>query len=133
VKILFALDGSEESRRALRYAERLHETDAVTLITVLPTLLEAPRTPAYTDPAADPEQVRGELREARERLAQAGIHAETTTAAGNPAAEILSAAEARGIELIVLGRQGQNAIERFVMGSVADRVAPRHLRRLLVR
>jgi hypothetical protein len=41
---------------------------------------------------------------------------------GNPAAEIISAAEARGVELIVVGRRGQHKGERFLMGSVSDRV-----------
>ena len=46
-------------------------------------------------------------------------------AVGNPAAEIIGAAEARGVELIVIGRRGQHRVERLLMGSLADR-AVRH-------
>jgi nucleotide-binding universal stress UspA family protein len=122
-KILIAYDGSDESRRALRYAERLVADDVVSIISVAPAVIEAPRTAEYTDPTSDPETHRRQLEEARAIIAEAsGVEPETLEAVGNPAAEIIAAAEARDIELIVLGRRGQHRIERFLMGSVADRV-----------
>jgi nucleotide-binding universal stress UspA family protein len=121
-KILFAYDGSDESRRALRYAEGLVAGDAVVVIGVVPSLIEAPRTTAFTDPSVDAQHLAEELEEVRELLASTGIAAEVVSTIGNPAAEILNAAEARGVELIVVGRHGQGAVERFLMGSVADRV-----------
>jgi nucleotide-binding universal stress UspA family protein len=51
-----------------------------------------------------------------------GVEAEFISMIGNPAAEILNTAEQRGVELIILGRRGLHTIERFLMGSVADRV-----------
>jgi nucleotide-binding universal stress UspA family protein len=62
------------------------------------------------------------LDDVREIMSDAGVDAEYISKIGNPAAEILDTAEARGIELIVLGRRGMHTIERFLMGSVADRV-----------
>jgi nucleotide-binding universal stress UspA family protein len=121
--VLIAYDGSDESRRALRYAERLVADDVVSVISVAPALIEAPRTAEYTDPTSDPETRRRQLEEARAIIAEAsGVEPETLEAVGNPAAEIIAAAEARDVELIVLGRRGQHRIERFLMGSVADRV-----------
>jgi nucleotide-binding universal stress UspA family protein len=120
--ILFAYDGSEESRRALRYAERLEPDDSVIVLTVSTKLIEAPATRDFTEPGHDPDRLRGELEEVREIMGDAGVKAEFISTIGNPAAEILNTAESRHAELIVLGRQGLNAVARFLMGSVADRV-----------
>ena len=123
MRILFAYDGSEQARRALRYAERLVADDEVSVISVAAALIEAPRTAEYTDPTSDPSLLRQQLEEARVILAEAsGVEPEVIAAVGNPAAEIISAAEARGVELIVVGRRGQHKVERFLMGSVSDRV-----------
>jgi nucleotide-binding universal stress UspA family protein len=120
--ILFAYDGSEESRRALRYAERLEADDSVIVLTVATKLIEAPATAEFTEPGHEPEHLRGELEAVREIMGDAGVKAEFITTIGNPAAEILNTAELRHVELIVIGRQGLNAVARFLMGSVADRV-----------
>jgi nucleotide-binding universal stress UspA family protein len=50
------------------------------------------------------------------------VHAEPIPAIGNPAQEIITAAESRGVDLIVIGSQGMSAVRRFLLGSVADRV-----------
>ena len=121
-KILFAYDGSEESRRALRYAERLVADDSVIVISVATSLIEAPRTVEWTDPSIERERLAEQLEEVRDLMAGAGVQAEIISTIGNPAAEILSAAESRAVELIVVGRRGQSAVERFLMGSVSDRV-----------
>jgi nucleotide-binding universal stress UspA family protein len=120
--VLFAYDGSEQARRALRYVERLEADDSVIVLSVATKLIEAPATAEFTDPGHDPEHVREELEEVRALMDDAGVHAEFISTIGNPAAEILNAAEAQGADLIVLGRQGLNAVARFLMGSVADRV-----------
>jgi nucleotide-binding universal stress UspA family protein len=121
-KILIAYDGSEHSRRALRYAERVQPHDEVSVISVAAALIEGPRTAAFTDPASAPDAHRVQLEEARMILADLGVEAEPIIAIGNPADEILNVAEEHGIELVVVGRTGMNAVRRFLMGSVSDRV-----------
>jgi nucleotide-binding universal stress UspA family protein len=122
-RILIAYDGSDESRRALRSASRLVAGDVVSVISVAPALIEAPRTADFTDPTSEPAVHRTQLEEARAIVAEtSGVEPETIEAVGNPAAEIIAAAEARDVELIVIGRHGQHTVARFLMGSVADRV-----------
>ena len=121
-KILFAYDGSDESRRALRYASRLGENDCVIVLSVATKLIEAPSTAQFTEPGHGPESVQEGLAEVREIMGDAGVEAEFISIIGNPAAEILNTAEQRGVELIVVGRRGLHTVERFLMGSVADRV-----------
>lgn len=121
-KILLAYDGSDESRRALRYAKRLGAGDSVIVLTVATKLIEAPSTEAFTEPGHDPEHLRQALDEVREIIGGAGVEAEYISVIGNPAAEILNTAEARAVELIVVGRRGLHTVARFLLGSVADRV-----------
>jgi nucleotide-binding universal stress UspA family protein len=121
-RILFAYDGSPEARRSLRYAARLGEGDTVGVISVLPALIEAPHTQEFTDPTADPAEQHRQLEEARGLLAATGADVETVATVGNPADEILNAAESRDVELIVIGRHGLHTVQRFLMGSVSDRV-----------
>jgi nucleotide-binding universal stress UspA family protein len=121
-KILFAYDASDESRRALRYAQRLVADDSVIVLSVATKLIEAPATREFVEPGHDLEHLRNELDEVRGILDEAGVRAEFISVIGNPAAEILNAAESHGVELIVIGRRGLGAVARFLMGSVADRV-----------
>jgi len=121
-KILFAYDGSEESRRALRYASRLRERDSVIVLSVATKLIEAPSTTQFTEPGHGPDSVQVGLEDVREIMSDAGVDAEYISKIGNPAAEILNTAETRDVELIVVGRRGLHPVERFLLGSVADRV-----------
>jgi nucleotide-binding universal stress UspA family protein len=120
--VLFAVDGSEPAKRALRYARRLKPDDEVVVVSVAPALIEAPHTAEYTDPAHDPVAARRDLEEARKLLEADGVKAETVLRTGNPAAEIITVAEERGVEVIIVGSHGVHGIERFLLGSIAERL-----------
>jgi nucleotide-binding universal stress UspA family protein len=120
--VLFAYDGSEPARRALQYASRLAPDDEVALISVAPALIEAPHTEEYTDPGHDPARAKRDLDEAQGVLEAGGVKVESILATGNPAAEIIRAAEERDVRLIVVGSRGQHAFERFLVGSIAERL-----------
>jgi nucleotide-binding universal stress UspA family protein len=121
-RVLFAYDGSEPARRALGYAGTLDTEGEVGVISVAPALIEAPHTREFTDPGYDPDRAASDLDEARRVLEEAGVRVDAISATGNPAAEIIAAAEARGTELIVVGGSGQHALERFLVGSIAERL-----------
>jgi len=53
---------------------------------------------------------------------QAGLTVVTEVVEGVPPQEILEYSAMQGIDLIVMGTQGRTGIDRFVMGSVAERV-----------
>jgi nucleotide-binding universal stress UspA family protein len=121
-RVMFAYDGSETARRALAYAHKLDTGGEAAVISVAPALIEAPHTAEYTDPTHGPDRAAQDLEEARELLEAAGVRAEAILATGNPAAEIISAAEARGTELLVVGGRGLHTLERWVVGSIAERL-----------
>jgi nucleotide-binding universal stress UspA family protein len=59
---------------------------------------------------------------ATEKLRVDGLHARWSISQGNPAHEIIEAAESLGSDLIVLGSRGHTGLTRLVLGSVARNV-----------
>lgn len=125
MKILIAYDGSVGARRALDWGARLARNSAessISVISVAPTLEATEPIKDAVDPSSDTGKHRKELEEAAATLAAAGLKADTILRAGNPAEEIIVAAATGGFDLIVIGNHGKSAIERFLMGSVSERV-----------
>ena len=128
MKILLGADGSTDAQAALDYvlSGPLRPQDRFTVITVaqpgllLGTGLGGKRTP----PDADiDEAARSVLDEAVTALRADGREAEAVLRYGDPADEILEYAEESRSDLIVVGAQGHGRVRRFLLGSVADRVA----------
>ena len=77
----------------------------------------------------DDDSVRTSLRETGERavadvaeLAEAaGVPVETSVVVGRPAEEIRAAAEG-AVDLVVMGTHGRSGVDRFLLGSVTERV-----------
>jgi nucleotide-binding universal stress UspA family protein len=122
LKILVAYDGSPEADRALDWATRLPDAVA-TVIGVVPTLAGSEPIADAVDPTVQPDAFRDELRTAAEKLTAAGVEATALARAGNPAQVVIETAEAGGFDLILIGTRGRHAIERFLFGSTAERVA----------
>jgi nucleotide-binding universal stress UspA family protein len=57
-----------------------------------------------------------------QRLREAGWAGATQIRNGDPAEEIIQAAEEQDVDLVVLGSHGTTGIGRFLLGSVSDRV-----------
>jgi len=52
----------------------------------------------------------------------AGVFSESRVLEGNPAAEILRLAREKSMDIIVIGSIGKTGLEKFLMGSVAEKV-----------
>lgn len=131
-KILLAVDGSEEARRAARLAMALSEglDSELHLVHVEPV----PSVYAYSESAIyDPDlgdEVREEARRtARERLDSeaetlgvSGKVAGTHAPIGRPDAEVVRLAEEVGAGLVVVGSRGLGPIRRALVGSVSGSV-----------
>jgi nucleotide-binding universal stress UspA family protein len=122
LKILVAYDGSPQAQRALEWATRL-EHAAATVLGVVPTLAGSERIADAVDPTVEVDALRADLREAAAKLRAAGVTAQPLERAGNPAQVIIETAEEGAFDLIVIGSRGRHAIERFLFGSTAERVA----------
>jgi nucleotide-binding universal stress UspA family protein len=83
--------------------------------------------PAFPPPAPlDPDRLRTIREDLRRLVASTGPEhppGEVFVREGDPADEILAQAAEEGVDLVVLGTHGQRGFERWILGSVTERVA----------
>jgi len=127
MKILFAVDGSDYTRRALDYLAThawLRHDNALTVFAValrVPHRAAAMAGPSLTH-AYYQDDAEVALRPVREVLAARGAHAEFSWAIGHPAEEIANKATREGFDLVIMGSHGHGALANVVLGSVATNV-----------
>jgi nucleotide-binding universal stress UspA family protein len=130
-QILLAVDGSDEAKQATQAATELsRETGSeVHLVYVLPTPAQLIGHHLYSDEIRESliggaeRDAETFLKEQAEKISSdGGKVAETHFRSGDPDKEILRAAEALGVGLIVIGSRGLGAVSRALMGSVSDSV-----------
>jgi nucleotide-binding universal stress UspA family protein len=123
--LLLAYDGSPVAKRALRHAAMLvGRGGKVAVINVIPVQSVSSRLETVTD--AERSRQASTLREAGVALGRFGIEPELIEAVGDPATEILAAAEETRAKTIVVGRSerrhlGHGSLDsRLVRGAQAD-------------
>jgi nucleotide-binding universal stress UspA family protein len=129
--ILVPLDGSFAAEQAIALAARLAAQDAeITLLTVVPAIAGAPEVryaAKELNELQDPKQgealARTAMAETMVRWSERGVQLRPLTAIGDPASEILRAAEDLDASLIVMTSHGRGTVGRIRFGSVSDRVA----------
>ena len=68
------------------------------------------------------DEVERALQEAAGEIAAAGVEVTTYARQGDPAAALLDVAEERRADLIVVGNKGMTGADRFLLGSVPNKV-----------
>ena len=123
-RILVPVDGSDSATAALDHAlEIAGDHDAtVTLLYVADTNRPS-QTRVGTD-VIDVLEREGEeiVLEARERAADTDVAATTDVVQGVPHDAIIDYAETKDVDLVAMGAHGRDGLERYVVGSVAERV-----------
>lgn len=139
-RILVAIDGSKNSERAAKAGVELAKLSGgkVTAIYVTDVGKHIP-TKSLCTPfgglspdaiAYAATTIRDELLEAGEMATRqveevakdSGVLSERLIVEGNPASEILRIAEEAKMNVIVMGGIGKTGLEKFLLGSVAERV-----------
>lgn len=130
-KILWASDGSKESRDALRWAELCATRLGASVMAL--SVIESPDLCTLELP----DDVKGKIalvdrglgRRADNRLKRVasvlerkGIQAETRVVRGIPYQEIIKAAQSQDVDLIAMGKRGLNLWGRMLLGSTATKV-----------
>ena len=126
-KILVATDGSEHGYRAAKVALELGKISGgkVTAIYVADTV----KTSHLPDDMLLFSIRELLLKEGKEALKQVeslsqekGVAFESVVVEGNPGSEIISYAESAGMDIIILGAVGRTGLDKFLLGSVAEKV-----------
>lgn len=123
--ILYPTDGSEGADAALDHAidHALQYDASLHVLYVIEETL--PAIEAGAPDVLEALEERGEqvLDDARERATEAGVASvQASVAAGSPYRQILKYVEDSGIDLIVMGTHGRRGIDRYLLGSVAEKV-----------
>jgi nucleotide-binding universal stress UspA family protein/nitrite reductase/ring-hydroxylating ferredoxin subunit len=111
--ILVGTDGSETAARAEQFAARLAKRFRAGLLIV--SAFDRERIPR--DEALQVAEA------ARDRVADQRVKPEVEVEGGEPADVVLTVAERRGADLVVVGNRGMGKFRRFRLGSVPERVA----------
>jgi nucleotide-binding universal stress UspA family protein len=121
--ILIPLDGSDRAEAVLaRIGPLLSYVDAK--VTLLAVVEYDPHEGESLAEALDRSQAEAEqyLEIRAEEMKEQGINAHAMVRRGNPADEILSAAEVLGADLIAMSSHGHSGLTRLIRGSVAEKV-----------
>lgn len=128
-RILCPTDFSAFSGRAFEHAVSMAASyeAAVTVLHVLPDTVVASSELAYMGSpmllaAGLNEAIRSDLASWVAPARRAGLHADGEVREGKPAGEIVRAAQDLRADLIVMGTHGRSGFQRWVLGSVAEKV-----------
>jgi nucleotide-binding universal stress UspA family protein len=130
-KILVPLDGSELAEKALPHATALAKGSGaeVILATVIQLTLGAgaAKLDAIPEAAAERrEALRAEaliyLEKVQRDLKGQGVVAQCVALEGDVATTIIAYAERNSVDLVAMATHGRSGIDRFVMGSIAEKV-----------
>jgi nucleotide-binding universal stress UspA family protein len=126
-KILVAVDGSQHSSRALRFADDLarHYKTPLMVLHAFPHVSDLLGTPQY-ERVLEARALIGEqvLASARAQLSER-VSVETQLIEGPPAPAILRVAAEESCDLIVIGSRGHGQLAGILLGSVSSVVAQR--------
>jgi nucleotide-binding universal stress UspA family protein len=127
-RILVGVDGSKESREAVRLAAELARATESLLVIASAVPPPIPVEGALELIVQEQEWERKERERANELVKEVaasigdGLKVETLVVSGAPAIVLADLAEAGEVELVVVSHRGRNAVARALLGSVADRL-----------
>ncbi|MDD3246830.1 MAG: universal stress protein [Methanosarcina sp.] len=125
--IVIATDGSENTRRAISYGIEMAKLSGATVhalhvVNTQSTISEswtAGKEEIYKIMRCDGEKVVSKLKQLGE---DSGVEIREVLLDGCPSDEIIHFAENNNVDLIVMGTLGKTGLEKFLMGSVAEKV-----------
>jgi nucleotide-binding universal stress UspA family protein len=138
-KVMVATDGSERVKKAVATAVEIAKLSeaklyAVYVIPYRELSTAYPKDVGWERAALDYFRIEG--KEATDYVETSGraenIKVESIILEGNPGQEIVDFAEKNDIDLIIMGTLGKTGLERFLLGSVAEKVVKHSKKPVLV-
>jgi len=125
--IVIATDGSQNSQRAISYGIEIAKLSGATvhaLYVVDTTSFSSIPMDAGWEAMYETLRKEGEkaIFEVKERGDTSGVEVREVLIEGHPSNEIIDFAENNNADLIVVGTLGKTGLDRFLMGSVAEKV-----------
>ena len=126
-RVLAAVDGSDPSLKAVRFAAEMARRFGakLTLVHVVPRLLLPPDVYGLTIATVEREHrayAERVLGGATAAVEGPGLEVSTSVLFGSPAECIAEQASAPDVGLVVVGSRGHGAVARMFLGSVSDRL-----------
>ena len=125
-KILVPTDGSEFAKKAQRHALFLAKVSGAEIVAVSVTENNFVNGLPLDDEIYQLNQVLNERSEENlkdfDKLNEDDVKINHVIREGSPAKVILEVANEEQVDLIVMGSSGKSGFDRFIMGSVADKV-----------
>ena len=118
--ILISTDGSQGAQAAIEHGLEIAQQSEATVHALYVVDTRVSRSGPLLEPLR--QEGRKAVRDVEVAGAQASLDVITEIVEGVPAEEILDYSATHGIDLVVMGTQGRTGVDRFVMGSVAERV-----------
>jgi len=121
--ICLALDGSENSKKAIPVAAELAEKENAKI--VITHVVEMVAGKGGVVPIHIEDEILDELKAEAEELKKRGIETEvevTENVVGGPARGIVEIADRNQADMIVAGTRGRNTLAGLLLGSVAQRL-----------
>lgn len=126
-KIMVATDGSEQNKKAISYGIEFAKLSGAKLYVVYVV-----DTAAFASIPMDAgwelmyELLETEGKDASDLVVELGesqgLEIESAVLEGHPSNEIIEFAEGNDIDMIVIGTLGKSGLDRFLLGSVAEKV-----------
>jgi len=125
-KILVAVDGSKFAKNAVRHALSIAKSDnaeliALSVIDNTNYLGLSSKSSIFDVNDILTKESKKNLEEVKNIVGEE-ISLKTDIAEGSPANEIINYVEENDIDLIIMGSSGKTGLEKFLLGSVADKV-----------
>ena len=123
--IVLAVDGSESSDRAVKYAADLARESGARIVAVhVKEMLAGPRFagPAHVDEDEMKSKIQGQVKELNDAGISAEVKMEAASLNGGPAPVITAAAAREKADVIVAGTRGHTVLAGVIVGSVAQRL-----------
>jgi nucleotide-binding universal stress UspA family protein len=130
-KIMIATDGSETSEKAVKAGIDIarRSVGSVTIVYVMDVFRLA-HLPGYTTFPGLKGQLLDLMKKegrvatdfAEELAGKAGVPCSKIVAEGSPSEELLRISRESGMDLIIMGSVGRTGLDRFLLGSVAEKV-----------
>jgi nucleotide-binding universal stress UspA family protein len=130
--IVVGTDGSETASEAVRQATELANAIGakIHLVSAYEPVgaqrLREERVQAPDDlqwSINEREDVEATLKDASDRIKDAGVDVDTYARQGDPADAILDVAEEQTADLIIVGNKGMTGAKRFLLGSVPNKIS----------